>query len=313
MKFLDLLARRRTVLALPTTSILLYGLSGLFGLQARAQGANRLWRINASSFATGIGRFFHLVEGSASKGGSFPVSALMWYFPLNPTAPDGFQRLIDRGQVNFDEATATSKAQYDTLDFKDDAIGNVSIILQESIVANYKREPGSITFNFDAPEPQIIIWKIPSELGVPKSLNVRALKFSANSTSIVLSNTVNKDLLEMQLYVDPPGGPAVKVASVGRLGTAEALALLAQNTTVCCKDNCARDDGAIGGDKQLSERWSIIRKSTGANAGQCSLRRTDKDSPPLDNDYVEIAGGFLTLDAASDAMSTKYRKECSLP
>lgn len=305
--------QRRTVLRLSLSTVILYSVSGILGLSARAEGARRTWRINASSYATGIERFFKLVKDSALPDGSFPVSALMWYFPLNPIQADGFQRIVDRGLVNFDATKATAQAKYDSLDFKDDAIGNVSVILHETLTAEYKVDATSVAFVFQEPLPQVVIWKIPAELRIPKSLRVASIEFAIAATKIVLTNTVNTDLLEIQLYVDPPGGANITMASANPLSAADAFLLLAANTTICCQKNCRRDDGTIGSETEVSKRWSIIKRIVPPNSGECSLWLVEKDTPPLGIEYKVIAGGFYTMEAASDAMDTKYKKECTPP
>jgi hypothetical protein len=301
--------QRRRLLGLPLTSILAYSILGVLGLSARAQDAPRIWRINASSFSKGIDQFYQLVMSSARDGGNFPVSALMWYFPLNPTTPDGFQTLVARGDVVFGAKTAVNAQEYASLDFLDAALGRITTVIPDKLSANYKTDPGAVTFEFDGTLAQVIVFNIPIELGMPKSLRVKSITFKSNEIDIQLSNVGSSKLLEIQLVVDPPQ-KVVRLAAADSLSAVQAMLLLSQNTTVCCQGNCARDDGAIGGETELSKRWSIIKKMVGQDAGTCYLRETDKNSPPLGMDYSEVAGGFLTSDAASEAMRTTYKDKC---
>lgn len=309
MQFLRFCIQRRRLLGLPLTSLLTYSVLGVLGLSARAQDAPRVWRINASSFAKGIEQFFQLVMSSARDGGSFPVSALMWYFPLNPTTPDGFQTLVARGNVLFGPKSAANAQEYASLDFLDAALGRITTVIPEKVSATYRVDPTSVTFDFDGNLAQVIVFSIPPELGMPKSLRVKSITFRSNEIDVRLSNVGSTKLLELQLVVDPPQN-VVRLASADKISVADALFLLSQNTTLCCQGNCVRDDGTIGGDTQLSKRWSIIKKMVGQDAGTCYLRDTDKNSPPLGMDYSEIAGGFLTMDAASEAMRTTYKDKC---
>lgn len=316
MRLFGFRVRRRTLFRLSISSLLLYAVSGILGLSARAAGTPRIWRINASSYATGIERFFKLVHSSASPGNNFPVSSLLWYFPLNPMQPDGFQRLIDRGQVSFDSAKATSQAKYDSLDFKDDAIGNVSVILHEKLTADYKTDATSVTFVFQEPLPQVVIWKIPVELGMPKSLRVASITLAATTTDIVLSNTVNTDILRIALFVDSPSSVGadmrVKFVSMNRLGATEALSLLAQNSTICCQGNCYRDDGTVGSETEVLRRWGIFKRIVPPNSGTCSVSETtNRESWPPEMNYILIADGFTSIAAASEAMNTKFKDKCT--
>ncbi|MBB3224481.1 hypothetical protein [Pseudoduganella umbonata] len=304
----------KTRRALLKTSCATFIINSIIGFQALASQAaiNKIsWRINASSFASGINRFFKLVHSSSISGGSFPISSLLWYFPLNIITPDGFKRLGSRGEVRFTTSTATSKSKYDSLDFVDASIGNITVVLPEIIEADYFRDGTSVKFNFRNSLPQIIIWKIPQELKVPKSLRVQSIKFSEENTLILLSNSVNTQLLEINLFVEQKGSQGVQVASSGPMEITNAFTLLARSSTICCNGNCVRDDGAIGSENDLNKYWSIIQRITPPHSGQCYLRLVEKDTPPLDVHHREIAAGFRTMEAASDALNTKYRDECT--
>lgn len=313
---LNFLLRRRAFLGLPLTSLAAYFITGLLGLSANANG-NRVWRINASSYASGIRNFFELLKSSATSGSSLPVSSVMWYFPLNPTTPDAFDRLSRREAVKFGKADATTEGSYDSIDFQDATIGAVTVILPTHLYAKYSADATEVRFDFEGNADQLVqllLWNIPQELSTPKSLRVKGLTFSAEGTHVILSNTVNTGLLEMQLYTAAPSAAqGVTLASAEKLSASEALFLLAANTTYCCQGNCYRDDGTVGSEEEVNKRYEIIKRMVPPNSGTCSIRTVGKEPPPLGTEYTVVAGGFLTLEAASDAMNTKYKAECTPP
>lgn len=232
---LGFLLRRRSVLRLPLSVVGAYVLSAILGPTAGAAEV-RVWRVNASNYATGIRRLFDEIVKSAKAGGSFPISALMANLPLNPTAPDASERLAQRPNVLFDAQTATAVGSYDSLDFEDAAIGAVTIILPTRMTAKYSFDGTEVRFDFEGADEQltqVVIWNIPGNLMMPKSLRVKALYFKGNGTRAVLSNTVNANLLELHLDALPPT-TKVTLASSDRLTVAEAFLLLAQNTSVSC-------------------------------------------------------------------------------
>lgn len=232
---LDFLLLRRSLLRLPVSAAGAYLLSALLG-PARAAEV-KVWKVNASNYASGIRKLFDELVKSAKAGGSFPVSALMANLPLNPTAPDTQDRLAQRPNVIFDAQFATAEGTYDSLDFQDAAIGAVTVVIPPLMRAKYVYDGSELRFDFEGNSdqlPQIIIWNIPGSLMTPKSLRVKALYFKGDGTRAVLSNTVNANLLELQLDTTSSGQIKVALASADRLSVAEAFLLLAQNTSVSC-------------------------------------------------------------------------------
>ncbi|WP_322082657.1 hypothetical protein [Burkholderia sp. BCC1972] len=315
MKVMGFPLRRRTFLGLPITSLFVYAVSGLLGLSARADG-NRVWRINATNYTSGIRSFFDLLQDSAKAGGSLPVASVMWYFPLNPTTPDAFQRLAKRSDVAFASGIAVAEGKYDSLDFKDDAIGAVSVILPTRLSAKYVTSAEEIRFDFEGNDDQlaqVVIWNIPQDLFMPKSLRVKALSFKADGTRIVLSNSVNTGLLEMQLFTGHSALARVTLASTDKLSTAEAVMLLAANTSVCCNGICTDGNGGVGSDDQVNTTYSIVRRVVPPTSGTCSILEVKPSNPPPMNEYAVVAGGFRSMEAASQAMNTKYKDVCTPP
>lgn len=233
---LNFLLLRRSVLRLPISAFGAYFLSALLGPSSRAAEV-KVWKINASNYASGIRKLFDELVKSAKAGGSFPVSTLMSNLPLNPTAPDTQDRLAQRPNVMFDAQFATAEGTYDSLDFQDAAIGAVTIIIPALMRAKYLYDGSELRFDFEGNDdqiPQIVIWNIPGSLLTPKSLRVKALNFRGDGTRAVLSNTVNANLLELQLDTTLPSQTKVTLASADRLSVSEAFLLLAQNASGSC-------------------------------------------------------------------------------
>lgn len=315
MKTFRFLLSRRTFLGLPISSFLLYVASGLLGLSANAADT-RVWRINASNYASGIRRFFDLLKESAKDGGSLPVASLMWYFPLNPTTPDAFERLAKRSDVKFGSGTATTAGRYDSLDFKDDAIGAVSVILPAQLSAKYSASADEVRFDFEGNNDQlaqVVIWNIPQDLATPKSLRVKALSFRSDGTRVLLSNTVNTGLLEMLLFTGQPAPQRVTLASADKLSTSEAFMLLAANTSIGCNGNCANNGGAVGSCDEVNKTYAIVQRVVPPDSGICSILEVKGGNSPPGIEYRIIAGGFESMEAASQAMNTKYKDACTLP